>query len=1016
MRYKNKENPISLKYMPKNPKISEHLDEDNISYNDSEEKGDNIKTFENKNNNKAKNSRVYFYCPYNQSYTKFQNYKIEKICGLIKKYQLENYFIIQIDDDNLLYEEILKMQFINEYQIINKMFDLKLDYSFSPFQDSLFFNMSILTDFFYDQIEKYLIQIFFHNHGIYIINKDSCESIHQILMEKFIFYYVDNSEFFEKSIIDKNNKYKRTKCLINDFKIKNIISKFQEGDHLKTRRKNGSKSRNVGNSNKINRKYGSTREGINSSHYNKYRKRRNSTSDFPINFNKQNRNANNNKKDQIRLPKNKSFNNLNENYASNCKKNENELSRFNSNSNNPKKNYEKMNSLNQNINEIIDEMILKENHSQIPFNNRRLYGFFNDPNEESNENSKFENQNKTIINNNENFNMKNSLNYSDIKNRENSHFFKNNLNGNFNDKDNSGNLDNDKLIDISNKKKSISDKSYNNELENLNKKLTYGISEKENNLGAYKSSEKRWINDLNKKIIDKSKESRLSSSFSKIKRDVEKNNEYCKNKNSKSNLERSEMRFNVRKDLRERDIDSENEKSLSREKLEVNSKKGNLLNDSNSKNSDENMKLIKIFSLNEDYEKKKVIDSCKNSDENEKERLSNKLKYEIKLVNKPNNIRRFSDIRSHNFDLIDDFKDYEEYLKLMLNSKYKSQMNLENYSREVLDLRKKLNEVTTDNNDFDNHRSKLNKKEFNKNHTNENDSLNFCNNNKKNYNESIVINSINERDYKNSEENKLFLNPIEYETNTNKNDLILIRDNLESDGFNKKKTFSKVVKKTSSGRNQYKRINFSTDELIYYLFICSLEKLEEFTESLVKEADSLKGIYLELSVKERKDFFRRIHSMEVSMHIIHQETKIKKKFFKYAKNQFRTYNKLSNDFYFKNNFNFFLELMISKITQIEITFDTLENFLKMIKDNYLIIIEDNTEKENVKLNYVMKVLTILTTIYAPMNIIPGLFGMNVKVPWEGSDHNSTDPFVYICFLLAFFIIIQLYVLKKLRWL
>jgi len=72
------------------------------------------------------------------------------------------------------------------------------------------------------------------------------------------------------------------------------------------------------------------------------------------------------------------------------------------------------------------------------------------------------------------------------------------------------------------------------------------------------------------------------------------------------------------------------------------------------------------------------------------------------------------------------------------------------------------------------------------------------------------------------------------------------------------------------------KINFSTDELIYHLLIYSLEKLEEFTDSLVNEADSLKGIYLELSEKERKDFFRRIHSLEVSMHIIFKETIIKK--------------------------------------------------------------------------------------------------------------------------------------------
>jgi len=46
--------------------------------------------------------------------------------------------------------------------------------------------------------------------------------------------------------------------------------------------------------------------------------------------------------------------------------------------------------------------------------------------------------------------------------------------------------------------------------------------------------------------------------------------------------------------------------------------------------------------------------------------------------------------------------------------------------------------------------------------------------------------------------------------------------------------------------------------LIYYLIFFSIEKLEKYTESLVKEENSLKGIYLELSEKERKEHFKRI--------------------------------------------------------------------------------------------------------------------------------------------------------------
>lgn len=208
--------------------------------------------------------------------------------------------------------------------------------------------------------------------------------------------------------------------------------------------------------------------------------------------------------------------------------------------------------------------------------------------------------------------------------------------------------------------------------------------------------------------------------------------------------------------------------------------------------------------------------------------------------------------------------------------------------------------------------------------------------------------------------------------------------------------------------------NFSTDDLIYYLLSFSIVKLEEFANSLVKESESLKGIYLELSEKERKDFFRRIHNMEIALQVIYQETIIKKKFLKYSKSQFKVYNKLSHNFYFKNTFNFFIELIISKVTQLEIVFEKLENTIRMIKENYSIIIEDNTEKQNIKLNSVMKVLAIITTIYAPLNVIPNLFGMNVQVPWQ--DTESLWPFFGILMTAISLVIVELFIFKKLKWL
>jgi Mg2+ and Co2+ transporter CorA len=512
-----------------------------------------------------KSSQVIFYCPFNYTFAKFEKYNKNEIMELLNSYQKEDFFIIQIDNDNLLYEELLKMKFKSEFENIDKLFDLKLDYCFSPIDELLCFNLSVLTNIEIDEVEKYLIQIFFSENGVYIINKDCCENILSIFMKKFNFREVSKEEFFENTPKEGNN-----------FVINNM---------------------------------------------------------------------------SIAEKKKKSF----------CS-----FKKKRSNSNRSNKSLKKMSSL--------------KNSSEDK-----------------------ENDYKELV------------------------------------------QETDSIIESFNKSK----------VTNVEKRTSWSPSKQNRQEEEYNNGSPRVPN------------------------------------------------FN-------------SEKTFS-------------------------------------------------------------------------NYFTFS-----NFPPGDLAKIKEENLDSNFGELSNAQLLEEKSSTKI---------------------------------------------------------------------------------------------------FNS---------------------NFSTDDLIYYLLSFSLVKLEEFASSLVKEAESLKGIYLELSEKERKDFFRRIHNMEIALQVIYQETIIKKKFLKYSKAQFKVYNKLSHNFYFKNTFNFFIELIISKVTQLEIVFEKLENTIRMIKENYSIIIEDNTEKQNIKLNSVMKVLAIITTIYAPLNVIPNLFGMNVQVPWQNTE--SLWPFFGIFMTAISLVIIELFIFKKLKWL
>lgn len=529
-----------------------------------------------------KNSRIIYYCLFNKTYTIIDKYSIEEILIQLKKFQVDNFFIIQIDNDQKLHSEIIKLHFKSEIEDISKMFNLKLDYCFTPIDGLLYFNLSVIENIYIDEVDNFLIQIFIYKNGIYIINKQSCNLIQKIFIDKFNFTELNNKVFFQRAYKAKEKNYNK----INDFNIKFMI----------------------------------------------------------------------------------------------------------------------------------------------------------------------QNQNKQI-----------------------------------------------------------------------------------------KSSpiRKRSLSFTSKKPVQK----KLS----------------CK-----------ELGFH--------------NKSLSRKKKK-------------NKNSKEK----KVH-----YQKEDKIDS-----DDEESFITRKL----------------------------DYNNLEGSLKLALQTEYNN-VGITNTTNLTI-----KDPYFRDNDEFDRN-------------------LGFECKKKKS------IHSLN--------------NTIE----------TIVSDQSKS-------TESKQIS------------NFSTDDLIYWLLISSLTKLEEYSNSLILEANSLREIYLELSENERNDFFRRIHSVEISMQIVYQEILNKKKFLKFAKQQFKNYNKLTNNFYFKKSFNFFLELMISKVMQLEITLEKLQNMVRMIKENYSIIIEDNTEKQNIKLNMVMKVLAIITAIYAPFNIIPSIWGMNITIPFQ--EDKTLWPFFGIVFFLIFLFFGQLVLFKKLNW-
>jgi magnesium transporter len=95
--------------------------------------------------------------------------------------------------------------------------------------------------------------------------------------------------------------------------------------------------------------------------------------------------------------------------------------------------------------------------------------------------------------------------------------------------------------------------------------------------------------------------------------------------------------------------------------------------------------------------------------------------------------------------------------------------------------------------------------------------------------------------------------------------------------------------------------------------------------------------------------------------------------------------------------------------------DTVESFRDMVSgmlDIYLSSISN-------KMNAVMKVLTIIATIFIPLTFIVGIYGMNFnteKSPWNMPELNSYWGYPAVCLVMVVVVVIMLVFFRRRKWL
>ncbi|CAN8096883.1 unnamed protein product [Discula destructiva] len=98
------------------------------------------------------------------------------------------------------------------------------------------------------------------------------------------------------------------------------------------------------------------------------------------------------------------------------------------------------------------------------------------------------------------------------------------------------------------------------------------------------------------------------------------------------------------------------------------------------------------------------------------------------------------------------------------------------------------------------------------------------------------------------------------------------------------------------------------------------------------------------------------------------------------------------------------------------TLGHLERMLSRAHSNYLAQLSIDSITQGTRANKVLSKITFLASIIVPLNVITGLFGMNVTVPWSSAHTDSLAPFFGIVAVLVAFSALCILLARRYRYL
>eukprot|EP00127_Corallochytrium_limacisporum_P003721 Clim_evm53s152 gene=Clim_evmTU53s152 len=199
--------------------------------------------------------------------------------------------------------------------------------------------------------------------------------------------------------------------------------------------------------------------------------------------------------------------------------------------------------------------------------------------------------------------------------------------------------------------------------------------------------------------------------------------------------------------------------------------------------------------------------------------------------------------------------------------------------------------------------------------------------------------------------------------------------------------------------NKVKRM--TSDWIMYTLVDELIEDIIPRVTRATAEADAITDMVSILSETEQADILRRIGMARKQTAHLMRDLVPKRNVLLHIKNSFDIYN-------FSEITKTYLRDVLDDVLAMSQRLEYARDAVASAQANYLTKVSIHIAHSQYQADHLFKNLTVISTLVLPMQLLAGLFGMNVTVPFQTDKIDSLGPFFGIIGLMAFSMAALLY--------